>query len=367
MRPTAHTEEEVRRYLKSKTHFRLGAKLTDLNLNWKQIGDGGVAILVRALEGNTTLKVLGLYANQISDEGAGRLADALTTNTALQYLALNANRISDEGAGRLADALTTNTVLQKLWLDVNRITNKGAAQLAQALTANTVLQRLDLHGNPIKYDGAHALSIALASNPVLERLDLPKDIDEAALAEMASTAYTGKVVNDIGASWYKCTRTPAGSELFRTRKPRGLLALQCLTVMLIWRWRDSALSVLPLEMIDMVLRHLCDQTARECRAGPWNYGDVVRSAVGHWPMREVQEELGIPVAREEQEQGEGEGVVRRVSGGRKVGKKRGREGPTTRSLTKQIREGPVTRSLTKRIRKGPVTRSCRRGRQGGRE
>ena len=94
-------------YKKSFNTIIFGLKqniITHLKINNCQIGYEEAKALATALEKNTTLVSLDLYANNIGDEGAKALAPALEKNTTLVTLNLDRNRIGAEGAKALATA-----------------------------------------------------------------------------------------------------------------------------------------------------------------------------------------------------------------------------------------------------------------------
>ena len=94
-------------YKKSFNTIIFGLKqniITHLKINYCQIGYEEAKALATALEKNTTLVSLDLYANNIGDEGAKALAPALEKNTTLVTLNLDRNRIGAEGAKALATA-----------------------------------------------------------------------------------------------------------------------------------------------------------------------------------------------------------------------------------------------------------------------
>ena len=67
--------------------------MTSLDLEWNEIGAGGMVKLAAALETNSTLTSLDVVGNQIGPEGAAGLAAALEKNLTLMSLDLRSNRI----------------------------------------------------------------------------------------------------------------------------------------------------------------------------------------------------------------------------------------------------------------------------------
>ena len=70
--------------------------VTEVDLQWQEIGDAGATQLADALGTNTSVEKLYLYGNSIGEAGATQLADALGTNTSVEKLWLNGNSIGNE-------------------------------------------------------------------------------------------------------------------------------------------------------------------------------------------------------------------------------------------------------------------------------
>ena len=129
-------------YKKSFNTIMFGLKqniIIHLKINDGEIRYEEATLLANALEKNTTLERLDLYANNIGDEGAKALASALEKNTTLVLLELAKNNIGDEGAKALATALEKNRSLERLYLELNYIGDEGAKALATALEKNLLL------------------------------------------------------------------------------------------------------------------------------------------------------------------------------------------------------------------------------------
>ena len=136
---------ELNIYKKSFNTIIFGLKqniITHLKINNCQIGYEEAKALATALEKNTTLVSLDLYANNIGDEGAKALATALEKNTTLESLDLDVNTIGDEGAKALATALEKNTTIRGLNLNANNIGKEGIDALTSVLEKNKILLRL---------------------------------------------------------------------------------------------------------------------------------------------------------------------------------------------------------------------------------
>eukprot|EP01062_Namystynia_karyoxenos_P056628 TRINITY_DN47558_c0_g1_i1.p1 TRINITY_DN47558_c0_g1~~TRINITY_DN47558_c0_g1_i1.p1 ORF type:complete len:468 (+),score=127.70 TRINITY_DN47558_c0_g1_i1:86-1405(+) len=126
---------------------RADCRLSYLSLDYNRLGDGGAAVLAKALCKNTSLTVLGISDNAIGDDGAARLAEWL--------------------------AASRGTV-RNLDLSVNNIGTKGYAALGQALARNRVLLSLDLGGQqpPCGDEAVFAVLRGLEGKPTLRKLDL---------------------------------------------------------------------------------------------------------------------------------------------------------------------------------------------------
>ncbi|KAJ3336596.1 hypothetical protein HDU93_002552 [Gonapodya sp. JEL0774] len=143
---------------------------TELNLQWKSVGDAGTSAIAHALKTNSALRTIKLAWNSIGEVGARALAEALKTNSALKSLNMAFNSIRDAGARALAEALKTNSTLTSLNLCDNSIGDAGARALAEALKTNSTLTSLNLCDNSISDAGAGALGEALKTNSTLTSL-----------------------------------------------------------------------------------------------------------------------------------------------------------------------------------------------------
>ena len=120
--------------------------LTELNLRGQALTASDMQELVKALQGNTSLKSLNVSRNQIKYEGA----KALAQNQTLTSLDVSHNEIVDVGA----KALAQNQTLTSLDVSINWIGDEGAKALAQ----NQTLISLNISGNQIWDGGANALA-----------------------------------------------------------------------------------------------------------------------------------------------------------------------------------------------------------------
>lgn len=107
----------------------------------------GVRALMRALERNTTLRVLNLRGNDLTPEMAGDVAEMLLENETLRVVNVGYNKIYNEGAWELAEALSENAGLRGLDIQRNEISDEGAAHVRGLLEANEKLSEVDMRSN----------------------------------------------------------------------------------------------------------------------------------------------------------------------------------------------------------------------------
>ena len=107
----------------------------------------GVRALTRALERNTTLRVLNLRGNDLTPEMAGDVAEMLLENETLRVVNVGYNKIYNEGAWELSEALSENAGLRGLDIQRNEISDDGAAHVRGLLEANEKLSEVDMRSN----------------------------------------------------------------------------------------------------------------------------------------------------------------------------------------------------------------------------
>jgi Ran GTPase-activating protein (RanGAP) involved in mRNA processing and transport len=107
----------------------------------------GVRALMRALERNTTLRVLNLRGNDLTPEIAGDVAEMLLENETLRVVNVGYNKIYNEGAWELAEALSENAGLRGLDIQRNEISDEGGAHVRGLLEANEKLSEVDMRSN----------------------------------------------------------------------------------------------------------------------------------------------------------------------------------------------------------------------------
>jgi Ran GTPase-activating protein (RanGAP) involved in mRNA processing and transport len=148
------------------------------------IGDEGLSALAQGLNGNTTLRNIGLQGNKIGDAGGQALAEMLQGKTGLAELNLRYNDIGTRGVQALAQELKTNKTLTTLDLRLNILNHHGALALAEALTINVTLINLNLDKTGINNDDAKLFVSALNSNTSLTFLGTAgSDLSENFLME----------------------------------------------------------------------------------------------------------------------------------------------------------------------------------------
>jgi hypothetical protein len=134
----------------------INKKCKELFLGINKITSISIPIIAKALNNNTTLKLLDLSENPITDIGIQSLTKTLAINNChLQYLYLYSTGITDQGATDLAQMLKTNTILIDLDLGENQITDYGIKFLSNILTNhNHTLTALSLKKNKLINDTA---------------------------------------------------------------------------------------------------------------------------------------------------------------------------------------------------------------------
>ena len=133
--------------------------------DYPYIGNDGLKEIVKALEGNSSCKVLLLGGNRIGGGSAIRkFAKLLAQNTTLEKVELSNNELTSGDVGYLAGALKANKTLRFLGLNGNKISDSGVEALAKALSLNSSLEVLQLNHNLIRDDGAEALSVMLPNS-----------------------------------------------------------------------------------------------------------------------------------------------------------------------------------------------------------
>ncbi|XP_072891435.1 NACHT, LRR and PYD domains-containing protein 3-like [Hemitrygon akajei] len=141
-------------------------KCQELRLGNNELGDSGVKLVLSAL-GNPECKIQKLWLIKVglTDSGAEDLASALSTNPSLTELDLNYNELGDSGVKLVFAALRNpECKIQKLGLKCVGLTDSGAEDLASALSTNPSLTELDLSYNKLGDSGVKLVSAALRNS-----------------------------------------------------------------------------------------------------------------------------------------------------------------------------------------------------------
>jgi Ran GTPase-activating protein (RanGAP) involved in mRNA processing and transport len=173
--------------------------VTDLNLNYTNLGDAGVTQIAEALKENKTLTRLNIGSNDIRD--VTPIAAMLKENKTLTTLDLRGNRIEDAGVTQIAEALKENKTLTTLDLVNNRIGGAGAILIAAILKENKTLTSLHLRGNQIEDEGITQIAAALETNKTLRRLDLGVTLEGTGAIQIAAALKENKTLTSLDFSF----------------------------------------------------------------------------------------------------------------------------------------------------------------------
>ena len=143
----------------------------DIDLEYKNLRDKDLDVLVDVLRKSKVLEELDLYKNQLT-LADGKFTDALANKNTLKSLDLSCNHIGAEGVERLADALKVNNTLKKLTLYGNEIGAEGAKHFADALMENETLEEIDLDSNNIGDEGAKSIANCFMVNQSIREVNL---------------------------------------------------------------------------------------------------------------------------------------------------------------------------------------------------
>ena len=127
-------------------------------------------VVLQALQGITTLKVLNLSCNDMTSVVAEDLACVIKCNSCLAELHLASNNL-ETTAVVVLQALQGITTLELLDLSFNHLTRVVAEDLASVIKSNSCLKKLYLSGNDLKSSGVVMLQ-ALQGITTLKVLDL---------------------------------------------------------------------------------------------------------------------------------------------------------------------------------------------------
>jgi len=211
--------------------------LEEINLGNNDLQSSAVVIL-QALKGISTLKILSLYGNSMSRKVVDDLSDVIKNNICLEEIDLGRNNLqssavvilqamkgilnlkklflednnmSEKVVDDLADVIRNNTALEELYLGNNDL-QSSAVVVLQALKGISTLKKLSLYGNNMSRKVADDLSDVIKNNICLEEIDLGsnnlqssavvilqalKGISTLKSLYLYSNNMSGKVVGDL--------------------------------------------------------------------------------------------------------------------------------------------------------------------------
>ena len=127
-----------------------GINLTNLNIIYANLHNGGATQIATTLQYCTNLMIINLYNNNITADQLVPMIEAMREIRSLEELLLNANSIGNAGCQALATLLEDpNCNICRLQMNRNNIRNEGVISLVNSLASNTKLKALALYNNPI--------------------------------------------------------------------------------------------------------------------------------------------------------------------------------------------------------------------------
>ncbi|MBX3382215.1 MAG: hypothetical protein KF864_01775 [Phycisphaeraceae bacterium] len=156
------------------------AQVTQLHFPGPSITDRGIAWLVRADSGLSSLASLRLRGEEVSNEVVKQLARADTGLKALKSLTIEFASINADGAKELARTDTGLKTLESLNIGYTDITDAGMKDLARENTGLKALTSLSLVGNTVKNSWATELArsdtgLSTLTSLSLDRTDMTDD------------------------------------------------------------------------------------------------------------------------------------------------------------------------------------------------
>ena len=109
--------------------------------------------LIKAIQVNTTIRVLNISRNKLALIGTQLVSDCLKYNSTLQELDLSRNEITNEGVKKIAEAINIQKVLVKLDISRNFINSEGLVCLLETLKSNHILEFLNITYNNVTSSG----------------------------------------------------------------------------------------------------------------------------------------------------------------------------------------------------------------------
>jgi len=145
--------------------------ISELEIKDCVISDSGGAMIVDALRGHKSLKILDMTKNILGSSFADHFSDALLDNKFLQTVILDDNKIGD-AIGKLGKGVKMNTTLHALHLAKNEVADLGLQDFAAGLEGNKGLSYLKLEANEISDIGALELGKSFERNKTISHLSL---------------------------------------------------------------------------------------------------------------------------------------------------------------------------------------------------
>jgi len=154
------------------TMLKTNRTLEDFCLCKLDIADGDLARMVKSLEGNTTVRMLGFSEMKMRLPVMQRLTAMLIKNTTLSALLMMCVPVGENGVHSLSDGLHAHPAMVELHFANTQMGPDGAACVASALKGMPHLRYLDIGLNPLGRAGIHALSDVLGTNTSLMELHM---------------------------------------------------------------------------------------------------------------------------------------------------------------------------------------------------
>ncbi len=107
-----------------------------LDLEYLHLDEDNLVSIIKALQGNTSLKYLDISGNIITNDVALAIEDLLETNDQLIELAMQSCGIDEVSIVPIARALSSNSTLQILDIEVNKIGFNGLNILEEEIGKN---------------------------------------------------------------------------------------------------------------------------------------------------------------------------------------------------------------------------------------
>lgn len=152
--------------------LRHNTAISDLSIEYNAFGYKGLKYLTEALiPRQTGIHYFDLSGNNLGPDSAKEITRALIAGAHICQLFLSDNRVGDEGVIALADGIRQGSArVVKLKLNFNGITPVGIGPLADALRFSGAIYELCLHGNALGDEGARLLTQAFLQS--LNTLDV---------------------------------------------------------------------------------------------------------------------------------------------------------------------------------------------------